>query len=119
MAGRKLKSCFLIKSILELIQKSNMNIKIILVKKDNKLGYAKLDGTFLVPPKYDILKAYSNGLARVQLDKKWGFMDTNGVEIIELIYDAAKPFTSGRSQVQLNGKTFYIDKTGKEINAPY
>lgn len=92
---------------------------LLLVKKDHKLGYAKLDGTFLIPPKYDVLKGFSDGLARVQLDGKWGFVDTNGAETIELIYDAAKPFTFGKSQVQLNGKTFYIDKTGKEINSPY
>ena len=89
--------------------------------------------TEIVPPKYDRVKDFSEGLAAVELgideqglDGKWGFIDTTGKEVVPCQYSEVGNFSEGLAAVWLatdeedeDGYTIYkwgfIDKTGKEI----
>lgn len=69
----------------------------------------------IVPPKYDGISEFYEGLAVVKLNNKWGFIDKTGEEILPLIYDEASPFSDGLAVVRQGEKLFVIDKSGKEI----
>ncbi len=85
------------------------------IKYFDKEGYVLTDGTILVEPVYDVLRAFQEDMARVKLNEKWGFIDTSGKLVIDAKYDYVEPFTNGKSKVTLNGNTFYIDKKGNII----
>jgi hypothetical protein len=51
--------------------------------KEGKWG-VRLNGKIIVPPTYDFINDYSDGLAQVQKKGKWGFMDKTGKIVIPL-----------------------------------
>ena len=73
----------------------------------------------IVPPKYDAVGNFSEGMAAVMLDGKWGFIDKTGKEVIPPIYSDVKDFSDGLAPVRGGQvETFtigFIDKTGKTI----
>ena len=91
--------------------------------------------TEVVPPKYDGVGSFSEGMAVVLLGGygyyadgeyitgKWGFIDKTGKEVVPLKYDHAWDFSEGLAMVNVgglrwsgeNGKMGFIDKTGKEV----
>lgn len=75
-----------------------------------KYGY-KLNGTVVIPPKYDNAWDFANALATVQLNGKWGFVDKNGTMVIPAKYDRALNFSEDLAPVKINGKYGFIDKT--------
>jgi len=85
------------------------------INKNGLYGYILTDGTFLVKPQFNELRAYQEDMARVMKKDKWGFIDLKGEIVIPLKYDYVEPFTDGKSKVKLNGKTFYIDKKGNSF----
>ncbi len=82
---------------------------------DGKHGYLDSSYQEIVSPNYHILKAFSEGKARVMKNYKWGFIDIEGNEVIPLQFDLTKAFKNEKAEVSLNGKTFFIDHTGKCI----
>ncbi len=86
------------------------------INENGLYGYILKDGTFLVTPQFEVLKAYQEDMARVKKNNKWGFINVKGKIVIPLIYDLVEPFTNGKSRVLLNGERFYIDKNGIKIH---
>jgi hypothetical protein len=91
------------------------------VKVGGKIGLIDINGKEIVPPKYDQVGKFSDGLASVCLNKKCGFVDKTGKEVVPLKYDEtnANGFFSAGSivAVKLGSKWLFVDKTGKEIEA--
>ena len=72
----------------------------------------------MIPPQYDKVYKYSEGLAPVKTVGKWGFIDKTGQMVIAPQYDEAYPFSDGLASVELGKRAGYIDKTGKYVWAP-
>ena len=104
-----------------------------IVKADNLLEDTTIDAAAadtvvytgyieIVPPKYDEVENFSEGLAAVELDGKWGFIDQTGKEVVPLRYDDVEYFFEGLAAVRVGdwetGKWGFIDKTGKEVVPP-
>lgn len=75
---------------------------------------------FLVKPKYDDVKAFSEGYAAVRKNDKWGYIDSTGKEIIPLQYEKAFTFNQGLAEVQKidekgNKLCGIIDKEGNTV----
>ena len=92
-------------------------------------------GKVIVPPKYDEIDPFSEGLALVVSNNSFGFIDKTGKEVVPLQYKDAHSFSEGLAAVQLKtgpnttktvknaGSTVtiftagvkygYIDKSGK------
>ncbi|MFK8057623.1 MAG: WG repeat-containing protein [Saprospiraceae bacterium] len=85
------------------------------VVKDGKHGYLNEDFEFLMKPKYHMVRAYQEGMARVMEDYRWGFIDTAFNEVVEVKYDYVNPFVDGKSKAIYKGKEIYIDKLGNCI----
>ncbi len=100
---------------------------------DGKIGFINDKGVEIVPPKYDGVDEFADGLALVNLGGKWpedpnapnvqggkwGYIDKTGKEVIPLIYDEIRKFKNGKVVVSIgkypNRKAGMIDNTGKEI----
>jgi len=94
---------------------------------------ADKNATSTVPPQFDRVGAFSEGLAVVKLKKKFGYIDTGGRLVIPLKFAGAAPFSEGLALVyttlgmNLFGKTEgvwlfasagYIDRSGKFVIEP-
>ena len=52
--------------------------------EDNKkYGYIDSEKNWVIPPKFDYVMGYSDGLAAVKENDKWGYIDTNGNWVIK------------------------------------
>ena len=116
------------------------------VRKNNKMddswGIIDKNGREIVPPKYDGVSDFSEGLAAVSRRDKLskpdennymhiesylnGFVDTTGKVVVPLKYNYVRDFKGGLAKVgnydggknengERTGKFGFIDKTGKEI----
>ena len=90
-------------------------------------GWLSYKNKWIILPKYESAKSFSEGLAAVQLNGKWGFVNKTGKEVTPLKYDDVAnsssysdvlkkgSFSEGLAAVQLNGKWGFVNKTGKEV----
>ena len=85
-----------------------------------KWGYKSLDGKVLIPPQFDAVYDFMDGLAWVKLDDKWGIIDTTGKFIVEPQFVYAENFSDGLALVltEWNGKYGFIDQKGKFVIEP-
>lgn len=88
-----------------------------------KWGFFNEAGTYAIPPKYNAVRDFHDGVAAVQefnLDSynggggKWGFINTKGDVIIDFMFsNEPSDFDSGYALVKnKEGKTVVIDKQG-------
>jgi hypothetical protein len=86
----------------------------------NGMGLLSTDGTTILEPVYDELRAFNEvtaGLAVIVQNGLCGLIDINGNIVSEPLYDAILPadgFNPDWIMVSLNGKFGFIDTTGTE-----
>ncbi|MCL2704368.1 MAG: WG repeat-containing protein [Defluviitaleaceae bacterium] len=73
--------------------------------------------TVIVPPIYDDVQSFSEGLAAACLDGYWGFIDKLGNAVVPFTYSYVDSFREGFAAVSIgdcwdNAKWGFIDKTG-------
>ncbi|WP_223969732.1 WG repeat-containing protein [Bradyrhizobium sp. RD5-C2] len=87
------------------------------VQKDELWGLMRVDGSWLVEPKFQQVSALNNGLARVTVNGKVGFIDRQGNFVIEPVFDKAGWFIAGfdRTSAERDGIVGVIDKSGAWI----
>lgn len=83
-----------------------------------KWGFKDDTGKIIIPPEYDDVESYREGLAKIEINGKYGFIDKNNNMVIPAKYDNVRPFIDGLASVCKNGKWGFIDKTGKIIIHP-
>ncbi|WP_017656110.1 WG repeat-containing protein [Fortiea contorta] len=89
------------------------------INVNGKYGYIDKTGKIVIPPQFDQAKAFSEGLAAVELRENgisnWGYIDLTGKTIITPQFYAANNFSEGLAQIHSSASRGYIDKTGKLI----
>jgi len=83
------------------------------VGKDNKIGYADINGNIVIPLVYDDGLAFSEGFTAVRKGNSWIFLDSTGKQIFDSRYEDAQNFHNGVAAVMKNDRYGYIDITGK------
>ena len=83
-----------------------------------KLGFIDYEGSWVVPPKYDWVRKFSEGLAAVKIGEKWGYINKEGDEVIPPVYDEAFEFSEELTSVKVDGKFGFINKEGKVVIPP-
>ncbi|MFC9778419.1 WG repeat-containing protein [Paenibacillus chitinolyticus] len=73
------------------------------------------EGVEILPPKYDLIRGFQEGLSVAQAAGKWGFIDKAGTETVALQYEAANSFSEGLAAVKKEGKWGFIDRAGNPI----
>ena len=66
----------------------------------------------VVEPKYDMIKSFENGYARVKNGGRWGIIDKTGKVVVEIIYDEVGNFHKNTTWVK-NGTAFGLVIAGK------
>ena len=89
---------------------------------DSLYGFARPDGSILVPPKYDYARDFCNGYAAVYKDGKWGHIDSTGREIVPPTYALAGDditegyfFHDGYAILDLDEEWLIIDTLGNVV----
>lgn len=79
------------------------------VNKNGKWGFH--DGLkTVIPPQFDEVFMFHEGLASVEVGDKFGYVGEDGAWVIEPVYDCAMSFSEGLASVQIGEKCGYIDK---------
>jgi len=95
---------------------------VVLPQKDKfRRGFINKKGQFVIPPKFNSLNEFSEGLAAAcegeYPNKKCGYIDKSGKYVIKPLFAQTYNFNSGRAKVFINGdKGFsFIDKKGNIV----
>ena len=109
-----------------------------------KCGYVDAKGAWVIPPRYDAAKEFSQGLAAVNVGARgasgvpatpwdrfvgllqtgkfgyspggrWGYVNVEGREVIAPQFQAARRFSENLAAVQLDGEWGYVDRTGTYV----
>ena len=81
-------------------------------------GYLRIDGVWLVEPKYVLAISFSCGMAQVFDGHMYGFINENGEEAIPLVFKDARSFSENLAPVKLDEKWGYIDTRGNSVIRP-
>lgn len=107
-------------------QIGRMDQQLILVVKDDKVGYINPKGEIVVPLKYEtdpfILNwgEFDLGLARIKIKGKMGIIDSTGKRVVPAIFQEIGEFDGVLYPVKKNGKWGYADdKIKLQINYRY
>jgi hypothetical protein len=86
-------------------------------------GFIKTDGIFQIPPSYDAVGAFGEGVAPAKIfTRKWGYIDKDQKIVIEPVFESANQFSEGLASVESSHETSYkwgfIDHQGKYVVEP-
>lgn len=82
--------------------------------KTGKMGCMDKTGKVVIPPQFDVIWGFSEGLASIEIDEKNGFIDLSGKMLVPPQFRFAASFSEGLAHIEDNrGRHGYIDKTGK------
>lgn len=83
-----------------------------------KWGLVDLDGNQVVPPQWDWVGSFSEGLFDFTVEGKRGYANLKGEVVIQPQWFSVRPFSGGYAIVRANkdGKKSVIDKTGNIIS---
>ena len=92
-------------------------------QEDGKYGVINRKGETIVPPQYDGIENFKNGMAAVNKTvgdmAKWGYVDSTGKEVIPPQYESAGNFSpEGFALVGSKGTFMFIDKKGQKAAFP-
>ena len=83
--------------------------------EDGKVGFIDTKGNWVIKPKYNAAKDFSNdGLARVKLDS-WTFVDKTGKELTVPSADSFGDFSDGLAYIKTGGKVGFMNKKGDVV----
>lgn len=92
------------------------NTEILLVRKEDKIGFITYEGDIVCEPQYNEVSKYHDCFAKVKKDGFYGYVDLTGSLVIPLKWKSALDFSEGFALVgdTINGysKAGFIDKTG-------
>ena len=95
-----------------------------IITKGRKKGFIDLNGKQRVPPRFNIIDAYSQELASAgyidfaRMTSKSGYVNKAGEVAIDIQYDITSPFEQERACVQVDERWGYIDLKGQYIVEP-
>ena len=92
------------------------------VEVAGRWGYVDRTGAFVIPPRFDEARAFSEGRAAVRLDGVWGLVDPSGALVAAPAWAAIGDVRGGRARVtRLDGREErygYVDADGALTVAP-
>lgn len=82
-------------------------------EENSAYGFANTQGQIIVPPIYQWVEDYREGMAAVEENGRWGYVDAQGKQVVPCQYGVGHSFSGGRAYVGDNQA--FIDKTGKVV----
>lgn len=84
-------------------------------EKNGKFGFKDKYGTLIIPYKYDEVKSFSGGLARVKKGDKYGYINKQGNIVVPFVYEDGGDFHDGAAWVRRGSKYGFVNNVGNEI----
>jgi len=88
------------------------------VDANAKFGFFSLDGVLRIPPRFDDVRPFSEGLAAVKEGGRWFFIGRDGAQTWPATYDYAGSFSEGYAVVKVGGKAGFVDHAGNFLAPP-
>lgn len=95
------------------------------VMKGGKWGYIDIEGKYVIAPRFNYAKSFSEGLAAVNIGEgKWGYIDHSGKFVIppkfgiNELYGRGHVFSEGLALVYIGDDRVFIDKKGRTVLKP-
>lgn len=89
------------------------------ITRSQKSGILTLDKKEIIPPMYDDIFFFSEGLAAfstlIDEQEKYGYINEKNEIVIQPIYDIALSFSEGYASVCIDQMCGYIDKSGNKV----
>lgn len=89
------------------------------IRIDEAWGFINGSGQVVIPPTFERVGNFSEGLAKFRKNGKWGFINSKGKEVIQPVYETVRDFSEGITAVMQRKRkgieAFYIDSTGKVL----
>lgn len=82
--------------------------------KEGLYGFAD-NKTWVVPPTYNYLDRFEEGIALVKLNNKWGYINKLGKAVIPIQFDKAYSFRNGYAEAEMGTEKYIIDRSGKTV----
>jgi hypothetical protein len=93
------------------------------VEANGKWGFVGADNQWVVKPKYDAAKPFSEGMAPIKVKQNWGFLGESGKIAIKPTFLQVFPFSEGLAAAEINtplGKRWgFINYSGNFIISPH
>ena len=80
-----------------------------------KYGFVNSKAQVIIPPMYENVVCFNEGLAAVKKDGLWGFINKNNEVIIPFEYEGVNYFKEGLAAVKFNGHWGFINKNNEVI----
>lgn len=113
--AKKFHQCYALQKELPIPVRENRTVK---------GGYIDKKGIYVIPPKFDMVRPFKDGLAVAGIDRSQGFINKQGEFIIEPRFYRANYFSDGLARVTIKDQRTkdkregYIDKAGRFIIPP-
>ncbi len=79
-------------------------------------GFINSKGKWIVPPVYDDVSPFTDGMAAIKQNKKWGYININGeVSIVPRYKERPSSFSDGIARVYMENEEVYIDRFGVKL----
>lgn len=91
------------------------NSSLTYARKNKKIGYVNSKGEWVIEPKFDKAKAFSNGMAPVANGKTWGFINEKGETVIDFQYRDAEVFADNGLAPVKEKQWGFIDTSGSLV----
>lgn len=88
------------------------------VRQGGKWGLINPQGLEVIPPSFEQVMPFQQGLAAVKQNGKWGSIDPLGTVVIPYLYDEISFFNQGLATVKAGDRRGLINSRGETILAP-
>jgi hypothetical protein len=86
--------------------------------REGMSGFIDMKGKMQIPPYFDEVGEFYEGLAPVKLGDNWGYIDKKGKVVISAVFQKAFPFTSGVARVIYKDSLFFVNLGGGRFTVP-
>ena len=80
-----------------------------------KYGFVNSEGQVIIPPMYENIMCFNEGLAAVKKDGLWGFINKNNEVVIPFEYEGVNYFKEDLAAVKFNGHWGFINKNNEVV----
>ncbi len=84
-------------------------------RKGTKWGFSDLKRKIVIPPTFDRVSFFSEGLAQVKIGDKYGYIERSGKFVIQPTWLSSGGFSDGRAMIYEKSNYGFIDTTGKMV----
>jgi hypothetical protein len=95
------------------------NIELLIYEKDSLFGFIDTAGNIVIPPIYDAVTDFHEGLSVVSKNDSTYFINKENTKVFNDVFNEAHVFSNGIASVNKSNKWIFINRQGQTISEPY